>query len=138
MRAATLATGAMFTMALGVSVTQMLLPFSPRRPHHTGRHAKPVPQADQLPSDGRLGGARAWLRWWRKSPRPALKAQDWLPRGFLFLPTLVGFGSSVGAFDILVSPHQTFRLGGFLAMIGGILLLTLVVLYVLRPWHPNP
>src|SRR4051794_26337021 len=137
MRAATLATGAMFTMALGASVTQILLPFSPRRPHQAGRHARPVRQTNQLPPDGRLGGARAWLRWWRKTSRPAIKAQDWLPPGFLFLPTLVGFASSLGGFDVLVSPHPTFSLGALLAMIGGIALLTLVVLYVLRPWHPR-
>jgi DivIVA domain-containing protein len=75
---------------------------------------------------------------WRRRPRAQLSARDWLPHtGFLFLPSLIGSALVYGGVSTLVRPHQNFRLGGLLALIAGLPVVTLTVLFVLRPSDPG-
>jgi hypothetical protein len=121
------------TAVVAANVAQILAPLSPLR--RSGRHSKldPPPGSTDAPAEA-LDGVGGWVRWWMRCPRPAIRFGDWVPHhGFLFLPTLIGIGLSGGGLAVLVGPDQTFRLGGLLAVLGGIPLLTIVVLYVLRP-----
>jgi hypothetical protein len=87
-----------------------------------------------LPRRSRRAGFLAWFRWWRRHPRPALRVRDWFPRdGRVFIPFWAGVLLLIAGTQVLLGPHQTFRLGGLLAVLGSLPLLTLVVLYVLRP-----
>ena len=71
---------------------------------------------------------------WRRRPRARLNAGDWLPHsGFLFLPSVVGLALVCGGVVTLASPHQSFRLGGVIAIIAGLPVVTLLVLFGLRP-----
>ncbi|OEU86681.1 hypothetical protein DB35_23740 [Streptomyces abyssalis] len=89
------------------------------------------PLADELPFVDR---AKAWIRDWPRRPRRPLTAQDFLPHtGSLFLPTYLSFFLLYGGSWVLFGPNQTFRLGGFLALLGGAGLTTLIVLYIRRP-----
>jgi hypothetical protein len=138
-----LGAGLGITAWVALDMSRILAPFSPRRRRKPGRHAAPDLD-DFRESDTRttapderierLGGARAWLHWWMKCPRPPLQSVDWAPgRGFMFIPSFVGFALVAGGFSVLAGPGETFRLGGLLAMLVGIPILTFVGLYILRP-----
>jgi DivIVA domain-containing protein len=81
-----------------------------------------------------LGAVRAWT----VRPRAKLRWSDWDPYGgFMFLPVLLGGGLVWGGGTVLVTTHQQFRLGGALALSGGLALVVLCVLFVRRPTHDN-
>jgi hypothetical protein len=51
----------------------------------------------------------------------------------LLLPTLIGAALVYGGFFALIGRHETFPLGGLLALIGGVPMVALIALYVQRP-----
>lgn len=56
----------------------------------------------------------------------------------MFLPTLAGVALTYGGTWVLFGAGQTFRLGGALALAGGLLLDALIIGYVRRPkWPPS-
>lgn len=79
-------------------------------------------------------GIRARLAAWRRRPRPPITAEDWKPYGgLLFLPAFIEVGLVYGGVFVLVGPGQTFRLGGLTALLGGVPVVALIVLYMRRP-----
>ena len=95
----------------------------------------PFELGDDAPADAsRAQRVRLWLAGWPRRPRPALSFKDWMPPGgVMFLPTLISAGLVYGGVWVLFGPGETFRLGGALALLGGVPLGSLVVGYVRRP-----
>jgi len=84
-----------------------------------------------------VGGFTAY-RFTQTGPRPRLKWSDWDPKwGWLGPVALVTVGLVYGGGSALVTPHQSFRLGGALALVGGLALLALIVQYIRRPVLPE-
>ena len=77
---------------------------------------------------------RAWLRGWRQRPREPLTTREWFPHtGRLFIPAYLSPLLIFGGLRVLTHRGETFRLGGVLAVTGGLCLLALIVAYVRRP-----
>lgn len=77
---------------------------------------------------------RAWCAGWLRRPREPLSFSEWMPHsGRMFLPSLLTSGLVYGGAWVLFGSHQTFRLGGALALLAGIPLLLAIVGYVMRP-----
>jgi hypothetical protein len=80
--------------------------------------------------------ARGWqaIQIWRERPRPRLTAEDWNPRaGFMFLPSFFGVCLLGAGLHAAVGAHQNYRLVSLPLLGAGAALVTLVVLFVLRP-----
>jgi DivIVA domain-containing protein len=69
----------------------------------------------------------------KRGPRPPIEIDDWLPRGWLFIVSLVSVTLLVGGGIVVFAPHQDFRVGGALAMAAGAALLWLIIGFVRRP-----
>jgi len=77
---------------------------------------------------------RAWCAGWLRRPREPLSFGEWMPHnGRMFLPSLLTGGLVYGGAWVLFGSHQTFRLGGALALLVGLPLLLAIVGYVMRP-----
>jgi hypothetical protein len=84
-----------------------------------------------MPAGKRFGN---WLRTWPRRPRQPVTWRHFIPRtGLLFEPCLLAAGLMYGGVCVLFGSHQTFRLGGALALLGGIVLTTVIILYICRP-----
>lgn len=94
-----------------------------------GKHR--AEQQPQLPLRVRFA---AWFRGWPTRPREPFGWKDLIPNTgrFMMLPMPTA-GLLYGGGWVLFGPHQTFRLGGFLALLGGLALAAVIVLYVRRP-----
>ena len=94
-----------------------------------GKHrGEPRPQ---LPLRMRLA---ARFRGWPSRPREPFGWRDLIPNTgrFLMWPVVAAGLLYCGGW-VLFGPHQTFRLGGFLALLGGIALSALIIVYARRP-----
>ena len=89
----------------------------------------------ERPTDATRGQLiRAWLMGWLRRPREALSFGDWMPHGGRIFPLdLVTLVLVVGGAGALFSPGQGYRLGGAMALSGGVLLLLIIAGYVKRP-----
>ena len=77
---------------------------------------------------------RAWWSGWRRRPRERLSFRDWMPHaGRLFLPSFITLALLWAGPWVLFGSGETFRLGGVLALLGGIPMLLIIVGYVMRP-----
>jgi DivIVA domain-containing protein len=82
-----------------------------------------------------LFAARQFLR---RGPRARLTLNDWEPRGWLGLVSILCLGLIYGGGWVLFGRHQTFRVGGALALVGGLALLAVIIQYLRRPVLPSP
>lgn len=103
-----------------VEVSEILGPFS-------------LDDAERPIDASRRQRVRAWVRGWLHRPREQLSFGDWMPRGRLFLPSLLAVGLVYSGPGVLFGSGENFRLGGALALVAGIPLLVSIVGYVLRP-----
>jgi hypothetical protein len=80
--------------------------------------------------------ARGWhaVGFWRTRPRSRLTSRDWDPRfGFVAQPTFIGAALIAAAVHALTGAHQSDRLASIPLFAAGAVLVTLVVLFLLRP-----
>lgn len=95
-----------------------------------GAHAPDATRGDRL---------RTWFGGWLRRPRDPLTFSDWMPHaGEMFLPSLLTFGLLAGGAGVLARDGETFRLGGALAVLGGIVLACVIGGYVMRPVGEQP
>lgn len=74
----------------------------------------------------------------RRSDRPPLSFDDWFPpRGWLGICTLIAVGLIYAGCWVTFGAHQTFRLGGIIAPVGGLALSALLIRYFRLPSRPT-
>ncbi len=68
-----------------------------------------------------------------RGPRSRLSWGDWEPHGWLGTMSILCVGLIYCGGAVLFGAHQSFRWGGALALLGGLVLLAVIIGYVRRP-----
>ena len=88
----------------------------------------------EQPHVTRLARGRQAIGIWRERPRPRLTSEDWNPRAsFMFLPSFFGVCLLGAGLHTAFGAHQNDRLVSLPLLGAGAALVTLVVLFLLRP-----